>query len=161
MSTVIEIIKSHAGLVRVSSQVGQGSEFKIYIPTANQPAAALPEVETLPMGQGELILVVDDETAICDIAEASLSAYQYRVLTANNGAQAIPLYTQHRADISLVLLDMMMPEMDGLAVMRVLRKLNSEVKFVVMSGLISGTELSDIADPSVMAFLSKPFTTDK
>ncbi|MBD1910793.1 PAS domain S-box protein [Leptolyngbya sp. FACHB-8] len=159
LSTVIGIIKSHRGTITVSSQPGQETQFKVYIPSAQTTLLEPTDEGILPEGRSELILVVDDELAICNIARASLQAHHYRVLTANSGAQAIALYTQHANAISLVLMDMMMPEMDGLATMQKLRQMNSGLRFVIMSGLISGMELSEVVDASTVVFLPKPFTT--
>lgn len=159
LSTVIGIIKSHRGTITVSSQLGQGTQFQVYIPAAQAATTKQPEEGTLPEGRSELILVVDDEPAICNIAQASLTAHQYRVLTANSGGEAIALYTQHHDAINLVLMDMMMPEMDGLATMQKLHRINPNIRFIIMSGLISGMELSEVVDSSTVAFLPKPFTT--
>ncbi|HEY9295833.1 MAG TPA: PAS domain S-box protein, partial [Phormidium sp.] len=92
LSTVIGIIKSHNGFITVSSKLGKGSEFKVYLPAVEGEADLYDEERELPIGNGELILVVDDEAAIREITESSLTAYNYKVLTAKDGVEAIALY---------------------------------------------------------------------
>jgi CheY-like chemotaxis protein len=161
LSTAIGIVKSHGGFVHVYSEVGEGTEFKVYLP-------ALPEIEQspvqepeLPTGQGELILVVDDEAAIRHIAQASLENHAYRVLTAEDGIEAIALYAQHKDEIRAVLIDMMMPAMDGPATIRTLRHIQPKVKIVAVSGLISNEKLTQARCYGVNSFLSKPYTTQE
>ena len=119
------------------------------------PEAA--EIER-PTGQGELILVVDDEAAICEITKTSLETYAYKVLTASDGIEAIALYAQHKAEISAVLMDMMMPVMDGPTTIRTLQKINPKVKIIAVSGLASSDKLSVAMGAGVKAFLPKPYT---
>ncbi len=161
LSTVLGIIKSHGGFINVYSEMGRGTEFNVYLP-------ALEEIETppvenleLPRGHGELILVVDDEGAIRKITQTSLETYGYRVLMASDGIEAIALYAQHKEEISLVLIDMMMPEMDGPTAIRTLRKIEPQVKIVGVSGLVSNDKLAQVATLSVKTFLSKPYTTQE
>jgi hypothetical protein len=103
--------------------------------------------------------VVDDEAAIRETTKTSLEAYNYRVLTANDGIDGIALYAQHQQDISLVLVDMMMPLMDGATTIRTLKKINPHVKIIAVSGLISTTRLTKSTNSGTQAFLSKPYTT--
>ena len=122
LSTVLGIIKSHGGFVEVNSTIGKGTQFSVFLPTVNA-TEPLEETESeIPSGQGELILVVDDEAAIREIDRASLETYYYRVLTAKDGIEAIALYAQHRDEIGLVLIDMIMPTMDGATTIRTLQK---------------------------------------
>uniref|UniRef100_A0ACD5H0C2 ATP-binding protein n=1 Tax=Desertifilum tharense IPPAS B-1220 TaxID=1781255 RepID=A0ACD5H0C2_9CYAN len=113
LSAVLGIIKSHGGFVDVQSEVNQGSQFHLYLP-ASQSAAIPPADELEPLlGQQELILVVDDEAMICETTKTILEAYNYQVLTANDGVEAIALYAEHQEEIYCVLMDIMMPLMDG------------------------------------------------
>jgi len=114
LSTVLGIIKSHGGFINVYTEEGEGSQFKVYLP-AQDTKELLEEAELeLPPGNGELILVVDDEAAIRDITKTSLESHNYKAITASDGIEAIALYAEHRDEISLVLTDMVMPSMDGL-----------------------------------------------
>ncbi len=159
LSTVIGIIKSHGGFVNVYSEVGQGTQFKVYLPAIEgAEMLQLDDLQLLP-GKGELILVVDDEVAIQTITKTSLETYGYRVLTASDGIEAIAVYAQHKEEISVVLIDMMMPEMDGSTAIRTLQRINPHVKVVAVSGLVSNDKLAQVASIGVQTFLSKPYTT--
>jgi signal transduction histidine kinase/ActR/RegA family two-component response regulator len=159
LSTVIGIIKSHGGFVKVYSEVGRGTQFKVYLPEAEVDQITPVEDLELPTGKGELILVVDDEAAIRDITKTSLETYNYRALTASDGIEAIALYAEHRQEISVVLTDMMMPSMDGATTIRTLRKIEPHVKIVAVSGLVSNDKLAQVASIGVKTFLPKPYTT--
>lgn len=159
LSTVMGIVKGHGGFVNVCSEVGRGTKFKVYLPAVgvkeNQPS---PQVE-IPRGNGELILVVDDEVAIREITKISLESHNYKVLTASDGIEAIALYVQHRHQISTVLVDLIMPSMDGFTTIRTLQKLNPQVKVIAMSGLASNAQVTASLGSGVKTFLSKPYTT--
>jgi PAS domain S-box-containing protein len=163
LSTVLGIVRSHGGFVNVYSEVGRGTEFRIYIP-AGEMGQAHPAREIkddLPRGRGETILVVDDEPAICEIAKGTLEAYGYKVLTAADGTEAVALYAEHRERIALVLTDMGMPHMDGVATIRVLQKMNPQVKIIATSGLKSVGKISEAAQLGISTFLAKPYSADK
>jgi two-component system, cell cycle sensor histidine kinase and response regulator CckA len=157
LSTVRGIIQSHGGFVTVNSQVSRGTEFKVFLPAVEVAKTPLGEDLELFKGNGELILVVDDETGILETTKISLETYNYRVLTASNGIEAIALYAEHEAEISLVLMDMMMPSMDGATAIRTLQKMNPQVKVVAVSGLNVSDKLTKM--PGVKKFLPKPYTT--
>ncbi|RUR72328.1 hypothetical protein PCC6912_63680 [Chlorogloeopsis fritschii PCC 6912] len=158
LSTVIGIVKSHGGFVNVYSEVGQGTSFKIYLPAAQETETELAqELEPLA-GKGELIMVVDDEPAIKEITKASLEAYNYKTLIASDGIEAIALYAQNRNHISAVLMDMMLPSLDGITAIRTLQKINPKVKIVATSGLMSTSKLAEAATVGAKTFLSKPYT---
>lgn len=157
LSTVIGIVKSHSGFVNVYSEVSKGTQFKVYLPATQTPESYYAPNLELPKGQGELILVVDDELAIREITKASLETYNYQVVTANDGIEAIALYAEHKNEISVVLTDMMMPSMDGQITIRTLQKINPQVKIIAMSGLESNGMIAQSAGNSV-AFLPKPYT---
>ncbi|CAA9577447.1 Circadian input kinase A [uncultured Synechococcales cyanobacterium] len=162
LSTALGIIKSHSGFMNVSSKVGQGTQVKVYLPAVE----AMNQKQTTPalvlsQGQGELILVVDDEAAIREITKTSLEAHNYRVLTASDGIEAVTLYAQHQDEISIVLTDMMMPLMDGPTAIRILQRMNSQVKIVATSGLASREKLTEVAGTGIKTFLSKPYTAEE
>jgi two-component system, cell cycle sensor histidine kinase and response regulator CckA len=159
LSTVIGIIKGHGGFVKVYSEVGKGTQFQVYFPAVDTPSAS-PTVESeLPRGNGELILVVDDEAAIRAITKASLEAYNYKAITASNGIEAAAIYEEQHEKISLVLTDMMMPSMDGPTTIKTLQKINPEVKIIAVSGLSSSDNLVKAKSAGVKIFLSKPYST--
>ncbi|MCA1991707.1 MAG: response regulator [Coleofasciculus sp. S288] len=161
LSTVLGIIKSHGGFVKVDSELGKGTQFKIFLPTAGKSKMQQMEDVELPLGHGEVILVVDDEAAIRDVTKTSLETYNYKAMTASDGIEAVTLYAEHRQEISVVLADMMMPFMDGLTTIRTLQKIEPQVKIVAVSGLVSEDKLSQVRHAGVKTFLSKPYTTQE
>ncbi|NJN12094.1 MAG: response regulator [Richelia sp. RM2_1_2] len=158
LSTVLGIVKSHGGFINVQSNVNQGSNFQIYLPA--QEIKEIPEEVEIdfPTGEGELILVVDDEDSIRDITKTSLESYNYKAITASDGIEAIALYAEYRDKISVVLTDIIMPAMDGLTTIRTLQKINPQVKIIAVSGLVSNDKVNAISDMGIKAFLSKPYT---
>ncbi|HEY9600935.1 MAG TPA: PAS domain S-box protein [Allocoleopsis sp.] len=162
LASVLGIIKSHGGFVNVYSEVGKGTQFQVYLPVTANEADCLPiEHHESLTGHGEVILVVDDEDAIREITKNSLEAHGYNVLVASDGIEAIALYTQHKNDISVVLVDMMMPSMDGPTAIRVLQKINPQVKIIAVSGLVSNHKMLELVGNSVKTFLPKPYTSNE
>lgn len=162
LSTVMGIIKGHGGFINAYSEVGQGTRFKIYLPALeNREIKSSKSEGKIFQGHGELILVVDDEVAICNVNKASLEAYNYRVVTANDGLDAIALYAQYKQDISAVIVDMMMPCMDGLTTIRNLQKINPQVKVIASSGLFSNLISAELTSTGVTNVLSKPYTAEQ
>jgi CheY-like chemotaxis protein len=162
LATVLGIVRRHYGFVDVQSEVGRGTCFSVYLPAAEQGCAEVgPASISLPPGQGELVLVVDDEASIRDSLQLMLQTWGYKVLTANDGAQALALYNGCRSEVALVLLDMMMPVLDGPTTLRALRCLDPKLRVIGLSGLPSGSKPEDLDGVPVDGYLAKPFTAQQ
>ena len=161
LSMVAAIVRNHAGFMEVESEVGKGTSFKIYFPAlpGKQMKVAPREAGTLPVGAGELILVVDDEAAVREIAKVTLESHGYRVLEAPDGAEAIRLYSENQHEIQLVISDMDMPVMNGSLMIRSLEQMNPEIRVISASGMISAGRPHKSTEPNPFrAVLPKPFT---
>ena len=161
LSTVIGIVKSHGGFVDVQSDRQQGTQFKVFLPAYDTTVSHPEENAVIPQGRSELVLVVDDESSMREVTKATLETYNYRVLTASNGIEAIALYAREHQAIDLVIMDIMMPEMDGKTAIRTLKQINPEVDIVAVSGLITSQEIVNQLDGDVRAFMSKPYTNEE
>ena len=161
LSTVIGIIKSHGGFVNVTSQVGKGTQFYVFLPAVSVTPSPPVDELGLQKGHGELILVVDDEAPIREITKITLENYDYQVNTASDGIEALALYAQQKNDVKVVLMDMMMPSMDGATTIRSMQKINPQVKIIAVSGLASNDKVVEAAGFGPKAFLSKPYTAQE
>ena len=161
LSTSLAIVKGHEGFINVYSEPGKGTTFKVYLPATSRSSSTGTgeQHETLIHGRGELILVVDDEAIIRDTLEATMERYGYKALTAEDGAQAVALYSKYQDKISVVLTDMMMPFMDGPATIRALQRIDPDVKIIGASGLSENEKLIETRNLKIHGFLHKPFTT--
>lgn len=162
LSTTIGIVKNHGGAVEIESEHRIGTQFKVYLPAESEIAVTETITgETIPSGRGELILVVDDEATIREVTKATLENYNYRVITASDGLEALAIYAQQPQSIEVVLMDLIMPEMDGLTAMRALKKINPQVKLIITSGLASKEQVTIAESIGIKAFLTKPYSAEK
>ena len=161
LSTVLGIIKNHGGFVKISSEVGKGSQFKVYLPSQEGLVYDKQQEPQPLVGQGELILVIDDEAEICEIIQTTLETYNLQVLTAKDGIEGISVYATYKNEISVVLTDMVMPIMDGEITIRTLQRINPQVKIIAISGLASTEALARAAGVGTQGFLAKPFTAQE
>jgi PAS domain S-box-containing protein len=164
LSTVLGIVRAHGGFIRVQSNPGEGAKFQVYLPAS--PASASPEADAvqalqLRRGKGELVLLVDDDEAVREVAKDTLERYGYRVLAACHGAEAVALYAKHEAEIAVVLLDMVMPVMDGAATILALKSMNPAVRIIASSGAAHKLGQAEAANGGALHFLSKPYTAEK
>jgi CheY-like chemotaxis protein len=134
----------------------------VYLPAQTEPssAAAAAAAAELPRGNGECIMVVDDEAAVRQVTQQTLEAFGYRVILACDGAEAVAIYAGRHAEIAAVLTDMMMPVMDGLATIQILRRISPKARVIGASGLSANGNLTRAASLGVKHFLPKPFTTE-
>jgi nitrogen-specific signal transduction histidine kinase/CheY-like chemotaxis protein len=160
LSTSLAIVRSHGGALRVYSEIGRGTTFRLYLPAAGVDHAIeryTPAVD-LPRGAGQLVLVVDDEASVREITRKTLETFGYRVLVAADGAEAVALYATRSNDVDLVLTDMMMPVMDGVTMIYVLRRMNPQLRIIAASGLAANGSVARAGDAGVRHFLPKPYT---
>jgi len=162
LATALSIVKSHGGFIKVYSELGRGTKFSIYLPAViNDLNVDEKDRETpFPIGKGEVILIVDDEDSILQVTKKTLEKFGYRTLTATDGTGAIAAYVQNNDEIALVLTDIAMPYMDGIAEIRALRRINPLLKVVAASGLITIEQTAEIESLNIDAFLSKPYTAE-
>ena len=155
LSTVLRLVKAHHGFLRVESEPGQGTAFEIFLPRATN---ASPSTQKLPVaaarGNGETILIAEDEQAIRELLATELSTAGYRVLSAADGAEALALLSEHRDDIKLFITDGAMPVLDGLSAIVILRKTHPTLPVILTSG-----EVENLNDPRT-AVVHKPFSLE-
>jgi len=163
LSTVIGIVKGHGGFMQVYSHPGKGSIFTVYLPvegTENSPASA-PKTGTVFRGQGETILIVDDEPGVRNVASAVLRRLNFKVVTANDGADGLLLAAKYRADLRAIITDLHMPHMDGISFIRVLRRMLPDIPVVVASGLLEDAAAQEFKTLGSITHLNKPFTENQ
>ncbi len=162
LSTALTIVKNHDGFITFTSEPGQGTSFKVYLPASTETAIARGTAAGTPppRGNGETILVVDDEASILSISRHALETFGYHVLTATNGAEALALFAQKRDAIAAVLTDMAMPVLDGAALIYALRRIDPAVKVIAASGLKASVQSMEPFGLGSTCFLAKPFTAD-
>ena len=163
LSTAVTIVKSHGGFINVYSELHKGSQFALYLPALDFPGAVehAAAQSDLPLGRGELVLVVDDEDSIREITRGTLETFGYTVMTASDGTEALALYADHKNEIAVVLTDMVMPFMDGPSTIRALQRMNPKVRIIAASGLGTGQRAGEGVLEGVSVFLTKPYTAEK
>ncbi len=163
LSTVISIIKSHGGFLDLQTQVGKGTSFNVYLPAAEDalPPTSLPQSPEALRGNGETVMIVDDEPGVLEVTKHVLIHYGYKVVTAIHGADALALYPQYKDKLAVVIMDMMMPVMDGPMAIRELRKQDPQLRVIAISGLMAGDKIQERLGGEGVTFLPKPFATQK
>jgi nitrogen-specific signal transduction histidine kinase/CheY-like chemotaxis protein len=159
LSTVRSIVENHSGFISLKTHEGRGTTFRVYLPAADAPAGAADPSLAEPKavrGDGELILVVDDEPQVRDITAAMLTRHGYRVLTASDGSEAVALFSTRSTEVKLVITDLVMPNLDGVALAGIVRHMNPCVRVLAISGLSSGGRNGKL-EKYGGAILFKPF----
>ncbi len=163
LSTVHTIVRTHGGSVTVYSEPGKGARFVVLLPAVagSSSASDIKHNELqLPRGNGELILVVDDEESIRTIVDKTLSRFGYEVLLASNGAEAVARYVEHRGRVAAVVTDMAMPVMDGPAMVVALHAIDPHALIIGSSGMLSHESQAHLVSAGVSHFVAKPYTAE-
>ncbi|MBA7525209.1 Sensor histidine kinase RcsC [subsurface metagenome] len=157
LAMVFGIVKSHDGAVKLESEKGEGSAFFIYLPCTEKNAQRGREKEKrVPEGK-ETILVVDDKAVLCEVAGRMLETGGYRVILAYGGKEALDIYSRQHQDIDLVILDIIMPDMNGKRVYERLKKINAKVKVLISSGYSKAGQAQAILADGAKGFIQKPY----
>ena len=153
LSTTLGIVRSHGGFIHLYSEAGVGTTFSIYLPAADAAGAPAPLVP----GAGETILVVDDEAGFIEAATHTLSLHGYYLLSARDGVEALAVVAQNPDAIKVVLTDVQMPVMDGVTLVRVLKKIAPQLQVIASSGLEHSPQMDELRALGVTHFLGKPY----
>jgi two-component system cell cycle sensor histidine kinase/response regulator CckA len=158
LSIVFGIVKSHGGHINCYSEEGSGTTFKIYFPVAETDLpTAVADTAEMPAGGTETLLLVDDEEAVRTLGSEMLELAGYTVLAAANGREALEVYKHHKDVISLVILDLVMPEMSGKQCLERLLIMDPSARILIASGYSANGPTRDVLDRGARGFLSKPF----
>lgn len=159
LAQVYGIVKQHDGYIDVSSRIRQGTTFYIYLPGVQMPKVedVKPETAPLPGGMGRTILVVEDDHSARQALAEVLEMIGYKVLTANNGREALKYFDESNGKIDLVLSDVVMPTMGGAALYVQLKKRRPDIKMVVMTGYPKNEEDWNLLEDGAVRWVQKPF----
>jgi CheY-like chemotaxis protein len=158
LAQVWGIVKQHEGHIDVTTEMGEGTTFTLYLPALQEPPPETPtqEISTLPQGQGETILAVEDDLAARAVLVHSLETLNYRVLAAVNGQEALAVFERHAGEIALVMSDRVMPEMGGMALWHALRKKGWQGPVILLTGHPLHEEDDNLQSEGVVEWLQKP-----
>jgi len=162
LSTVATIVKHHGGFIDIHTKAGKGTQFHVYLPAVQSAAVeeARPKEVVLPTGNGEWILVIDDEETVQELTKTTLESYGYHVVTAQNGLQGIARFRENKDDIKLLITDRDMPHMDGAGVVRAIWEMNPRIPVIMASGTKGGPD--DIRGAKAkLESLEKPYSLDQ
>jgi len=160
LSTVMGIVRSHGGFLKVETAPGKGSAFQVFLPATTDAAsqAGEPDQPSVSRGHGETILIVDDEPEIVQIIATVLKQNGWTVLTAADGLEGVAAFLNYSGQIKALVTDMVMPNLDGLGLIRSIRKLAPDLPILVSSGYSNDQSWEALSELRVESFLKKPFS---
>ncbi|MGM0419170.1 MAG: response regulator [Thermodesulfobacteriota bacterium] len=163
LSMAYSIVDQHHGFMNVYSEPGTGTSFNIYLPASDKVGHTDFKSEdnfVLPLCSG-LVLVVDDEEIMRDLASDILKRCGFEVITAENGKKGLELYKENKNSIKFVLLDMVMPELSGKETFNALKNINPDVKVIICSGFKEDDRVKDVMSSGAHSFIKKPYSLVK
>jgi CheY-like chemotaxis protein len=161
LASAYGIVKNHGGIFKVASEKGEGSVFSIFLPASKKEVIKHKELSSEIMKGDETILLVDDEDIIIDVGTELLTQMGYKVLAAKSGKASIKIYEANQDKIDMVILDMIMPEMDGGETYDEMRKINPDIKVLLSSGYSIEGQATEILERGCSGFIQKPFNIRK
>jgi len=162
LSTVASIVKHHRGFIQIHTERDKGTTFVIFLPAAASSRVDEQERKqvVLPRGNGELVLVIDDEDSVRELAKSTLENYGYRVISAANGQQGVACFEQNQREIAVLLTDTDMPRMDGLTAISSIQKLKPDVQVIIASGTKHEMDRLQNINTTYLTNLGKPYTLE-
>ncbi|XHR29374.1 MAG: PAS domain S-box protein [Chthoniobacteraceae bacterium] len=160
LSTAVGIVRSHGGFLKVESEIGKGSIFRVYIPATNSAVRKKEKTDqpAIIRGNGETLLVVDDEPEILEIICSILQQNNWKTISATDGVEGVASFLMHSGKIKALITDMVMPNMDGLGLIRSVRKLSPDLPILVASGFSNEESRGELDEQRISGFLKKPFS---
>ncbi len=162
LASAYGIVHSHGGQIEVHSECGKGSTFTIRLPSSDAPPACAPPKPTEHVdGEGQLVLVVDDESALRTTLVSMLEKMHYQVISAASGEEALRLYEARHGELALVLLDVIMPGLSGHQLFERLRAIDAKPRILLVSGFSEMGEAEELLKRGCRGFLQKPFSLEQ
>jgi PAS domain S-box-containing protein len=162
LAVVYRIVEQHGGRIICDSEPSVGTTFSIYFPAIEEvPQEQYSEKKEPPRGQGETILLVDDEPSFLEIVSRQLTRYNYKIITALNGKEALELYEKHREEIKLIILDLMMPAMGGAECLQTLLTMDPKIRVLIVSGGLKPGMADELIAEGAKGSVEKPFDMNR